>query len=458
MDIRKKTLKRNNGFEIKLVLISVILGSIFFFVPMIRDDQPNLQFVGNNMVEAWRWSVYSYNRWSSRIFIYFIGAVVLQKGALALGLYMIVSYYVFLKALVLLFPKTSTETIFPFILASLLLFPYDTQFTAGWIATLTSYLGPHAFALMGLVPIKKVLSGQKSGVLENLFYAICLIYGANVEQMCVVLVAAYLVANAYLLWRRKGSAVLIVMLLVSIASLVNIFVCPGNHTRSVAEELNWFPTYQMMDLVDKADVGISTTLKWFYVDNVFTMFFCLILALLMWSKYKEKLFRIIALFVAVVSIALGPLRILISSLFPYAGNLASEVNYYGAFNVMEQGCGPGMYQFGILLCLTGLICVEIVLLNDSIKGLLADLTLFLAGFASRAMMGFSPTIYASGSRTFTSLMICFIVIGIHLYSDNSHYLDDNNALLKCDNLSYVFWVVSMIGFINLFYMIITVAT
>lgn len=439
-----------------LVLFSVLVGSIFFFAPIIVDDKVNLQWVGTTIRDAWDWSVISYQRWSSRIFIYFIGSIVLQKGSFALGLYMIVSMFVFVKAMVLLFPNLTRKELLPFLFACVLFFPYSTQYTAGWIATLTSYFGPHAFAIMALVPIKKAVDKNKVGILEFLFYAVCLIYGANAEQMCVVLVVVYGICTIYLAVKKEWSFIILLLFLIAIASLVSILVCPGNGNRTMAEEANNFPTYGMLHMIDKADIGISTTLKWFFNNNRLIVLFCSVLIVLVWTKYDHVMYRMIALIPMLATLSFGPLKNIAKHMFSNFMTLTQDVDYYGAFNAASMGAGAGPIQFAFNLFLMLCICLTVIMLNDTVKGLIVDLTLLIMGFVSRIIMGYSPTIYVSSTRTYTSLMVCVMVVLLHLLVTNQYRITKNDTMLRKENIMQLGCILSVFGYIDLLLMVVTV--
>lgn len=444
------------GFDLRLAAFSILFGAVFLWARIIVDDAVNIQWVGSTVADAWRWSIESYYRWSSRLFIYFISSIVLQKGVIALAVYMAISAYVLLKALTLLFPMAGEREGFLFLIAVVMLFPFETQHNAGWIATLTSYFGPHAFAVMSLVPVKKALAGERIGWAEFVFYAVSLIYGANVEQMSIVALAVFSVVNVWLIAKKRGNAMLLILLLLAAASVVNIFVCPGNRNRNAVEEAIRFPTYGMLDMVDKADIGVSTTLKWLFTENALIVFFCGVLAALVWARYRDALFRTIAFIPAAAAVLFGPLRGVTEALFPSLIKIAEDVDYYGAFTVAAQGRGVGMIQFAAFLLLSLCVMLEVVLLNDSMAGLLVDSTLLMAGFASRAAMGFSPTVYASSTRTFTTLMFCVMIVLIHLYSLNCERLDRCGTGMDAGRRKLIYSALAVLGFGNLVVLVATV--
>ena len=449
------TIKMKNAFMSKdflFFLISFILGLIISFSNFAGDDAALYELIGTTAKEWAKWSIDPYYTWTSRQFIYFISAAVLCKGRIALMLYVTVSSFVLLKAFSLLYLNNSKSSQ-TFIVFVLMLFPFDALMTAGWSCTITTYFGPAAFALMALVPIKKALLSEKINVMTFIFYCFCLIYGANLEQMCIVVLFCYLVAVIYFFIKKKISWQILCLFILSVLSTVYIITCPGNRNRSIHETIQWFPTYNMLDTVDKADVGLSTTFRWMFASgNILIIATCIIMAYFVWKRYNEILFRIIALLPAVMTLLLGPFLNAFSSVFPYAAYAANEVNYYGSFTVSASGIGSGMIQFGLFLIIAICIFVEICLLNDKIEGLIADVTLITSGILSRAMMGFSPTVYASNSRTYLVLVFCLMAVLIHIYTTN---IEKININIHKNTYKCIMWLLIVLAFFNLIYLVAT---
>lgn len=434
-------------------IVSILFGIIVSMGKSGGDDTRVYASLGTGISGLIKWTVDQYYTWSSRLLINFVWGGILKCGRIAWFIYMCISMFVMLKALKLLFGEKN-KRIELFAIAMLMIIPFETITNAGWIATTTSYFGPQAFAVMGLVPISKVLAGKTIKSWEFVLYCLCLLYGANAEQMCVVLVVCYLVASIYMIVNNKKYDYRIALLTVlSVVSLIFTMTCPGNLWREKCEEMSWFPTYGMLDIIDKADIGLSTTLKWMLASGkIFIIFICCMMTYFVWKKYKEPIYRFISIVPTIAVILFGPFSEELKSVFPYLHYAVDEINYYGLFTADVSKIGIGATTFlifmGILVC----ICVEIFLLNDNICGIIIDFTLASMAVASRAMMGFSPTVYASDSRTYTTLIFCMCVFAVHIYSSN--YLVDNSE--KCVHREkYIMYGLTICGFLNLIYLVAT---
>lgn len=442
----------------QIFVISLFFGIIVSFGKIAADDAVIYGNVGASLRDWVKWAIDQYYTWSSRQLVNFVWAVVLRSGRIVWFLYMSVSMFVMLKALKLLFGD-SNKRVELYAIAIMMLFPFGVLSTAGWIATTVSYFGPQAFAVMSLVPIKKIFKGESMKSWQFLLFCLCLLYGANAEQMCVVLLGCYGVASIYLIIReKKYDWRMGVLTVLTISSLVYTMTCPGNWTRDDSETAYWFPTYGMLDTIDKADIGLSTTLRWMFLGGqTFIILTCIMMTCAIWKKYKEPLFRFISLIPSGAVLALGIFPGILSSIFPYLGYAVADVNYYGEFTADVSQMWKGMIHFMMLLAIVACICVEIFLLNDTVDGIVLDMTLAVMAVASRAMMGFSPTVYASNERTYTSLIFCMVVLSVHVYSQNiACESPEGETSTSIRNIEkYILWGLIVIGFLHLMYRVAT---
>ena len=451
--MKNKIKKLNENNQLYFVITSILFGIIISLCKIAADDTSLYFRAGDSIFDWWKYSTGAYSNWSSRVLINFVWFAVLKLGRVALGIYCAISMYVLQKSLYSLFETSNRKQQVLFITALTFLFPFETLMTAGWIATVTSYFGPQAFAIAALIPIKKIINDEKMNYKDMLWGIIAMLYGGNAEQMSIVLFVVYLVAFIYLVVKRKINIKIIFFMLLALANVLNFFLCPGNWARKNSETQNWFPDFGMLNVVDKADIGVSTTLRWMFAGGqAFIILTCIMMTYFIWKKYKEPVFRFIALIPAGMILLLGPLKSAFSSVFLNASMAMNEVDYYGSFTVSSQGIGVGMIQFGLFLLIAVCIVAELFLLNDKIEGLIVDLTLVLIGVASRAMMAFSPTVYASSTRTYTTMVVCIMAVTVHIYSTNTCLIENNEEDSK---EKYIWWGLILLGFLNLIYLVAT---
>ncbi len=416
----KKILLGNNFI---FAVYSILFAIIFSFAALGGDDFTVFEGSGFTIKEWAAWAGGHYHTWSSRQIINFIWAALLHMGRLPWMIYMGGSMFIALKAFEKLFSIKSSPRFSLFIIAIFSLFPFSILSTAGWIATSVTYFGPMACGFMALVPITNALGGKKESPLSLIPYSLCLVYGANQEQMMVLLLLAYTAVNVYFAVKKSFNYQALILWALAIASFVYAVTCPGNFNRDVQEQAVWFPTYGMLDFVDKAELGASTTLQWLFIDiKPFIVIAVSILTLCIWKRYKSPLFRCISLIPFVSVILIGLFNYIVPLFTSYKSKFLEPFDYYGAFTVLNPNAELSCFKFVFLLFICLCIVAEIWLLSNTIKALVIDLFLISVGFASRVMMGFSPTVYASSERTFSLLVFSIIAIVIHVFIQNEKYV------------------------------------
>ena len=396
-------------------------------------------------------AVQGYYTWSSRLLINGVWMMILHGGRIVFGLYMGLSIFALLKAIEALFVRKPSNEFDLFVAVIVMLYPWQILSTAGWVATATSYFGPVAFGIAALIPIRRIYDGDSISLPAFAGYCICLIYGANLEQMMAVLLAAYIVALIWFTANKRLDLQIIILTCLSIVSAIYTLTCPGNSARSYSEVNNWFPTYPMFDSVDKMDLGITTTLHWmFFENNLLIIFICVMLAFLVWERYDNYFFRAISAIPATICVLVGPLQTVAASFFPYLAALANPAHTNGSFTVEKQGLGLGAMQFAAMLFICICVLLSLILLNDTVQSFLVCCVLVCAGVGSRIVMGFSPTIYASNTRTYSVLLICMIMLIVHLVTHNLSYLRQNGSVRASHSLISHFLVLFLLlGFANL---------
>lgn len=281
---------------------------------------------------------------------------------------------------------------------------------AGWIATSLNYIWPLAFGVISVYPIKKNCRKQELRFYECAIYTACLLIGVSSEQIAAALMIVFGAGN--MIWYRTNKKInpyLAVQLLICIGGLVNIMVCPGNARRTANTIKQYFPAYADFGIIKKVELGISYTLKTIFLqDNIWMLIFLILLCAAIWMKYDNWLYKVTA---GIPAAALVLLR--------HAhwgrgdGGLPfSMLNDMGVFRPDTLGSFKIFVIYTGLLFLCCVILIDIyILFGNTFKTVLAGGT-FLLGLMTRAMMGFSPTIWVSGGRTAICLMYALLCCSV----------------------------------------------
>ncbi|MGN0412023.1 MAG: DUF6056 family protein [Lachnospiraceae bacterium] len=369
--------------------------------------------------------LYRYKRWSSRVLIE--GLLVLLTGCsfwvwrildsliMCLGIYSIVE----LCGL----KKNSKSIALVFFLC--LLLPLETMRSAGWVATTLNYLWPCSLGLYGMLPIKRFWEGKAFRPWEYVTFTAALLFSANMEQTAALLLGFYLLFSVAYIYRRKKLQITegmllpgyaIVILCILSASIIFILTCPGNANRGLEETMTWFPQYADYGLGDKLAVGFLSTMSYYVAglhEQMILPVFAAVIMFALWDQ-KKKAGAAAAGVAFLAFTAAGPL-IRNTSLIQIWGKY--RIYYELLENVYIPKHDLCRYTTGFVVLEGVLFGLVIILLLWELyrlygkSGKMALCTVALAaGLASRLVVGFSSTIYASGYRTTLFFTVILLMI------------------------------------------------
>lgn len=290
-------------------------------------------------------------------------------------------------------------------------FPLTFFNETGWVATTTNYFWVYSLGLIAFYPIAKYLHKEPVSKITYSIGLLSLIYASNQEQMGLLIFGFLIVFLFYLLYQKKSVKLLLPYLGVNIASLLFIVLASGNKTRYDREVRHWFSDFDQLSLLRKIELGYSSTLRHLFFDHQLTIllvtFFVFCLALAKFFERKHSLVGIFGLIPFILSglISLPPLQ-----KTPLLTRFLLMFNHYGTVIQLHQ---PSTWLPDIILTVifaSLLISLPYLLDYDPISSV--PMLFLLASLCVRLVMGFSPTIWASATRTyiFTFGLFCLIYL------------------------------------------------
>lgn len=275
---------------------------------------------------------------------------------------------------------------------------------AGFIATTVNYLWPVTFGLYSLLIFQRIATGHKLKWYILLTGIPAIIYSLNMEQMSAVLAACFFIGCVYLFGvKKRFHPYPLFGLVVSIAGLLYAYL--GNtardNSRMIRETARYFPDFAQLGLLQKAELGYSSTMYCLTCELRFAFFaFAAFNIFLIVMAFRKRL-CIKARVTAVIPLAFSVICTVINTVKPFG--------FIKHFRVDKAE-----YLFSPLFDILYLIVLVCVLYTVSqlLKDRLLTLkiyTVLAAGAASRMLMGFSPTVWASGYRTFCIMFLSFII-------------------------------------------------
>lgn len=322
--------------------------------------------------------------------------------------------------------------------------------TAGWVATMMNYLWPLAFGILTIVGVKRSIKSVKISMMEYVIYIIATIYATNVEQMCIILLPLYLISLIYVINKKKFRAFLLIENIIGISNLILILVSPGNANRNILENGTWCGDFEMLTFIDKIRLGFMDTItSYIAMPNLVFVITSGLMFVYVWNVYKERYYRLIAVIPFLMSSLFGCFGSITRNLFPSLGNLIRnfrEDNIPAALDITIDNFNLISSYIPIIVYMTIITAFAIgiyLIFKGSLKTVILLLLLFL-GLGSRMALGFSPTMYASNTRTYVFLDFSFILVGLCIYKEVRTIL----TLRKKDLLFNTIGIIGVLSYIN----------
>lgn len=300
------------------------------------------------------------------------------------------------------------------------LFPTMVLVDAGFVATTLNYLWPVTFGILNLIPLIDYINDKKSNKALLFILVPLLIYATNMQQMCAVLLAIFVLSNFYFIVKRKFKPYLLFQLIVTavgtLSSLILNFT--GDNSRIIRESERYFPSFGQLNIFEKTELGFSSTFFCMTMEmrQAFAGFFIfsVFLAFIIFKTNKSLSSKIVSLIPAVTSLFFAVLSVFLDLNCGTIDFLTGDmINYRMNKAVYSFRIVPDIYFVFLFIIIIYCICV---LIENKAKKI-AALSVLLFGLASRMIMGFSPTVWASGYRTYCIMFISFIYIVLIIFSD-----------------------------------------
>lgn len=310
------------------------------------------------------------------------------------------------------------------VICSTVFYPMLVLVDAGFTATTVNYLWPVTLGLICLIPVKQIVCRKRVAWYEALLLIPLIFYAANMQQMAVLLFIVFLASNIYFICKKEFHLYTIIQSILSTALLIysyylNMF---GGNNRIERETARYFPDFGQLGLIEKAELGFSST---FYCLTMYIHFawvaFAVFSGFIMYRMIKrssKKTDKAAAIFPFAFTILFGILTLIPRKYVPFVSFFTDNLQNFGvhkasyAFNIAAD------VLFAVI-CFCVLYSLWVLL---SRKSFYTSFCLLFLGLLTRIMMGFSPTVWASGFRTFAILILSFIAVAVIVIRDDDRSL------------------------------------
>ena len=291
-------------------------------------------------------------------------------------------------------------------LMGLFTIPIDQLATAGWIITSANYLWPTALGFYAMLPVILSLRNRSVPFHTKILATLSMIVASNEQQIAAILVGVLVCIMLYsVMVKKKLNWFSCLLLIIGLIEIIFHLSWKGNVLRTASEIATWSPTFNMQSPIEKISNGFFSTIYWLLSPSCA----CIIimnatLAATIQEKYKSTVIHSFAWFPCFFFGFFGTLREIVVEIFPALQQIyITNIDATSWFN-SDVWITAIIYFF-----VTFLIAFNCYLALGGSKGAFIGI-IWLGGMLSRIIMGFSPTLYASSTRTFFPLMIISVII------------------------------------------------
>ncbi|MBR3161671.1 MAG: hypothetical protein IKF19_02965 [Bacilli bacterium] len=402
--IKKIKNRINNKYLYLLFFMGVFILHLFF--KFSRDDIDYFNSILDKM-SIINFINMRYNTWTSRIIIESVLVIVSRY----IYLWRLINSFIITLLVysinILCFKKPNTKNI-SITMISVLIYPLIDMTGAGFASCTTNYLWPLAFMLFSFIPYRKYyLKEQIDNKLWPLYIG-AILYASNQEQCVIIIFTVSLIMSIISIKQKKNYKYPLISLAISIISIIFILTCPGNMLRNTSEISRWYPDYVNANIMDKIYLAVLSSVSILLNNGIVLWLFCLILFITI-IKTKTKIFnKILSLILLIITSLLSAYRFItiITSKDNLIFNYQTKIGH-----VFKCNLNNFIIAFACIIPFIIIFYLLYIILN---KKSIVPIFILILGLGTRLMMGFSPTIFASGRRTEIYLYFSLILVMIYL--------------------------------------------
>ncbi len=269
--------------------------------------------------------------------------------------------------------------------------------SAGWVTTIVNYYYV-LFALLAAVWLARY--GRSAASLAAL--VVTALYAANHEQGCLILLGAMGAVSCLGAGNRRTFGVLAL----ACASLLFIATAPGNELRYYSEVKSWFPNFLELSFPYKIYLGFSSTLfHYVLAPHPASLFLLLCIFLCRTGSAGKSLLLAVGVFLiqllCMFLVVGGPGVAFVRGHPVYLSDFSS-VTFLGGISLLAA--------IGALI----FVCASLCRIFSDRASLFRAFFILAAGLGTRMLMGLSPTLFISSSRTFLFCDFALLALSLML--------------------------------------------
>ena len=387
-------MKNSKRFYFYIFIIAILYAIQFYInnkITPVGDQTAFLKYAEEYQYNYLYFGIDRYFTWSSRLLI--------ESATLLFSvhekLFVVVSA---MATFVLLLPSKKFSKELPWLPGFLLFIciPASEFLSAGSIPTYVNYIFPASFLLFSLYFRHSSNQWVKITSLLSFVFAV-------MQEQLAIYAFLWLVFELFRDWKINSDRNWnILFVVVASLGILSAKLSPGNAIRFIKNVDSWFPNFINLNSIQKVGLGILETGDGLLsVSFAFVILFLIVSTIL--SIFKNKFTTLILSTVLLLSVLSHKFE-LRSVLFTLSA-ISKVARESGTFEFNFVYFGAVLFYFIILFILLFIIWS----LSDS-KDKVWLSYLFIIGLLGRMVISFSPTLYASGTRTYLPILLSVFII------------------------------------------------
>lgn len=394
-------------------IIIIIFYSLFFITNNVDWMSRDALWFSKVNSSPLTFAIERYETWSSRFWI--------EGAVLVASKHLFIFYLITIISTFFLFYSVSRLISFNKFISNLVLtsffialFPIASLQSAGLIATIVNYVWPSAlFAYWLMIDNQRNL--ETIAIYKIIISNFCLILSVFNEGLAIILFL-YLLIRLVVEKKEFFNVYRIICILISLLSILNVLLCPGNQKREILEMAHWFPSFDHLSFWDKLLIQFDNIASNLIVSH--NLIEILLLLLLIRAVQKRDSLSIILSGVVIMlskiseSLISNPLSTVVKQ------SSGKEFDY----SITNLLLAPS-FIFMIILGLV--VCIIILLYGKTKKSFIAVTSLGIT-FAAGMAISLSPTLLASADRPLLFLYFAIIFNCVILADDMIEFNKNND--------------------------------
>ena len=408
-----------------LIIIPILIMYIFMYKickVLLSDDDEVYRDAFNNLPTFISWIKEVLALWSGRIPILALTNFFMH---LPLRIFRICNAFIFtsiiisiniISNIILDDLKTENRRKLLYVTFALIFFVDIVVLSGGafWLCGSLNYLWPFAFMLISIIPFIALLKNKK---LKSKYYIVFMLSNLICcfsEQSGAVLVAFGLLTIIYCIYNKiKPDKLLIVhYIMIAIITILSL-KAPGNSVRFFAEQTRWYPEFAMLSMGDKLLQGYINLAN--HIVNYATLLLFILSISIAYLITRNSEIKKHNKFISLIPVIYFGLRLIPFNQHTQKINESLFVfNRFGLNNLYNYAENTKIFLSFIILAI---LAIELIYVWKNKKNGIITSILYCAGMCSAMAMSISPTIFASGNRTFFATDFIIILINTILIGE-----------------------------------------